>query len=165
MIRIGKIAGTHGLKGEVLLSHLLVRGWLKKDIPLFLTIRRDTHIPYFLESFQEVDDTTYRIKLEEVNTMEEARALTGKQVLVDEQYVNLTPEASPLLWLGFEVHDKELGAVGALKDVFQTAHQWLGELPYQGKDVLIPLVPQTILKLDVNKKIIYMDLPAGLLEV
>lgn len=165
MIRIGKIAGTHGLKGELLLSHLLESGWLKKEVPLFLTLRRDTHIPYFLESFQEVDGETYRVKLEGVDTMEDARALTGKSVLVDEQYVNMTPEASPLLWLGFAVQDRELGNVGTLKDIFQTAHQWLGELTYEGKDVLIPLVPQTIQKLDVKNKIIYMDLPAGLLEI
>lgn len=165
MIRIGKIAGTHGLKGELLLSHMLESGWLKKEIPLFLTLRRDTHIPFFVEHFQEQDENTYRIKLEDVNTMEAARALTGKHVLVDEKWVNLTTDASPLLWIGFAIHDKELGEVGALKDVFQTAHQWLGELDYQGREVLIPLVPQTILKLDVKKKTIFMDLPAGLLDI
>lgn len=165
MIRIGKIAGTHGLKGDLLLSHMLESGWLKKEIPLFLTLHRDTHIPFFLESLHEVDDTTYRIKLEDINTMEAARAIIGKQVLVAEEFVKLTPDVSPLLWIGFAIHDKELGDVGALKDVFQTAHQWLGELDYQGREVLIPLVPQTILKLDAKKKKIYMDLPAGLLEI
>jgi len=165
MLRIGKIAGTHGLKGELMLSHMLEPGWLKKEIPLFITLQRDTHIPFFLESFQEVDDETYRIRLEEVDTPEAARSLVGKSVFVAEQYVQLSPETSPLLWIGFEIADKSLGRVGMLKDVFQTAHQWLGELEYKGREVLIPLVPQTILQLDAKKKIIYMDLPDGLLEL
>ena len=73
--------------------------------------------------------------------------------------------ASPLLWIGFRVLDTKIGDLGMIEDVIQTGSQWLAQIRVQGKEALIPLVEQTMVKTDLKKKILYTRLPDGLLEV
>lgn len=167
MIRIGKIAGTHGLKGAVILTHILQtkEDWLTKEIPLFIALQRDTNIPFFAEEVQVYREGSYLVSFEDVATVEAARKLVGKAVFAEEKYLNVAAADTPLLWIGFEVMDETLGNVGRIKDIFQTAHQWLAELDHNGKEVLLPLVEQTIKGVDLKNKILRMDLPEGIMDL
>jgi 16S rRNA processing protein RimM len=91
--------------------------------------------------------------------------LIGKQAYVKEDILSKYTNDSPLLWIGFNIVDKERGSVGAIEDVMQTGHQWLAKVTYEGKEVLIPLIDQMILDINVRNKFIRMELPEGLLDI
>ena len=111
------------------------------------------------------NDEEYVVGLEETTSVEAARRLIGKHVYVDEDVLGKFAKNSPLLWIGFKVIDKQKGELGLIDDMMQTPTQWIARMIYKDKEVLLPLVEQTIEKIDLKKKALYLDLPEGLLEV
>ena len=167
MIRIGKIVATHGLGGDVIMTHVTgSKSWLKKGYVLFVALRKDSHIPFFVSNIKTATNVEMVLHLEDTDTVEAAKKLIGREVFVkDEVLAGAGAVDSPLLWIGFELQDKAHGLLGIVQDVFQTPTQWLAEVMYQGKEVLIPLVEPVLKKVDIPKKVVYVDMPEGLLEV
>lgn len=166
MIRIGKIVATHGLQGNLVMTHIVGKSdWLKKDDILFLELNKGSYIPYFVTSAKEANKEEYIVSLEDVESVEEARKLITKQVYVKEDILAGHEKDSPLMWIGFKLVDKNKGAIGEIQDVVLTGPQWLAKLEYEGKEVLIPLIDQLILDVNVRNKFIRMELPEGLLEI
>lgn len=166
MVRIGKIAGTHGLQGAVVLTHVLGKSnWLKKDSILFLELLKSSYIPHFIESFKPLNDGEYLLLLEDVNTVETAKKLVGRNVYADQQIMNNTSVDSPLRYIGFNLVDKTIGSVGTIEDVVQVGPQWLAKLTVNDNEVLIPLVEAFIVDVNTRNRFIRMDLPEGLLDL
>ncbi len=166
MIRIGKIVASHGLQGAVIMTHVAASSsWLKKDDILFLELNKGSYIPFFVTSAQAANTEEYIVGLEDVTKVEEAKKLIGKQVYVKEEILAAQATDSPLMWIGFNIVDKQKGSLGAIEDVMQAGPQWLARITYEGKEVLIPLIEQMIIDLNVKNKFIRMDLPDGLLEL
>lgn len=166
MIRIGKIAGTHGLQGDVVLLHVAGHSdWLKTDTVLFLELRKGSRIPYFITQLRPLNDEEIILRLEDVNTVEEARKLAGKPVYIREDVLKEEKVDSPLLWIGFNMVDRSRGGLGPIEDVYQAGSQWLAQLTIEGKEVLVPLVDQFIIEVNARNKFVRVDLPEGLIEV
>lgn len=166
MIRIGKIVAAHGLRGEVVLTHIIGEsGWLRKDEVLFLELNKGSLIPFFVRSAKAASEEEYLVGLEDVENAEEAKKLIGRPVFVKEEIVAGKAGDSPLLWIGFNIVDKQKGSLGLIEDVLQTGHQWLGRITWNGKEVLIPLIEPMIIQVNVKNRFIRMDLPEGLLEI
>ncbi len=166
MIRVGKIVATQGLEGSLVLSHIVGKSdWLKDGAVLFLELNKESYIPFFTSKLRVVSDEEYVIQLEDVEQVEQAKKLVGKKVYVQEDIIFAHAQESPLLWIGFNIVDKEKGGLGAIEDVMLTGSQWLAKITYQGKEVLIPLIDQMIIEVNIRNKYIRMDLPEGLIEV
>jgi 16S rRNA processing protein RimM len=166
MIRIGKIVATHGLKGGLILSHIVGDSkWLKKGSVLFLELNKGSYIPYFVADFKVNGPDEYIITVEDVDKVETAKRLVSKPAYVNEDILVGYSNQSPLLWIGFTLSDKKAGELGLIEDVLQTGSQWLAKLTIQDKEVLIPLIEQMVESIDIKKKTIKVNLPEGLLEV
>lgn len=166
MIRIGKIVATHGLQGWVVMTHITdASDWMKKGMALMAEMHKGSMIPFFVEDFKASADDEYLVKLEETDDIAEAKKLVRKHVYVQEEILASKARQSPLMWIGFQVTDVHKGVLGTIEDVMQTANQWLGKLEYEGKEVLLPLVPQMIKDVNIKNKRLIMELPEGLLEV
>jgi 16S rRNA processing protein RimM len=166
MIRIGKIVATHGLQGSLILQHIVGQSdWLKKDDVLFVEVVKSSFIPHFVSQSKESNHEEYIISLEDIDTVEVAKKLIGKQVYAKEESLKSHADDSPLLWIGFNLVDKTKGGLGNIEDVMQAGAQWLAKITYQEKEVLIPLVEQMIIDVNIRNRYIRMDLPEGLLEV
>lgn len=167
MIRVGKIVATHGLSGDVIMTHVTgKKNWLKKGDVLFVAIRKDSHIPHFVAQVKSIAADELIVRLEDTEAVEVAKKLIGKEVFINEDVlVKSGVEDSPLLWIGFLLKDEAAGEIGVIRDVFQTANQWLAEVPYNGNEVLIPLVTPILQRVDINAKCVFVSLPEGLLEV
>jgi 16S rRNA processing protein RimM len=166
MIRIGKIVATHGLQGGLILTHVVGHDkWLKKGDVLFVEMNKQSFIPFFVSQIKSSRHDEFHIGLEDVATVEQAKKLVGKQVHVKEEMLEGHAAESPLAWIGFKLKDKTKGELGVVDDMMQTPTQWLATLMVEGKEVLVPLVEQTLLKVDIKNKTLHVDLPEGLLEV
>jgi 16S rRNA processing protein RimM len=166
MIRIGKIVATHGLQGGLILTHIIGRSdWLKKEMPLFVELNKESYIPYFTAQFRASNDEEYIVSFEDVEKPEQAKKLIGKHVYAQEDLLAEKASDSPLLWIGFEVTDRKHGKLGKIEDIMLTANQWLAQVTYKDAEVLIPLIEQTIDGIDLKKKKLQVNLPDGLLEV
>ncbi|RYD55676.1 MAG: 16S rRNA processing protein RimM [Sphingobacteriales bacterium] len=166
MVRIGKIVATHGLQGALILTHIAGKGeWLKKDDVLFVELRKESYIPFFVTQSKIANDEELIVHLEDTETVEAAKKLVGKQVYIKDDILTNIQSDSPLLWIGFNLVDKEKGGLGAIEDVMQVGAQWLAKLTIDDNEVLIPLVKEMILQVNMRNKFIRMDLPEGLIDV
>ena len=142
------------------------KSWLKKGDVLFVSLRRDSNIPFFVSHIKSATKEEIILHLEDTDSVEAAKKLVGREVMVkDDVLVNVGATDSPLLWIGFEVQDANHGLIGVIGDVFQTPTQWLAEVQHKGKEVLIPLIEPMLKSVDVAKKVVKVELPEGLLEV
>ncbi len=166
MVRIGKIVATHGLQGTLVLTHIVGNSnWLSKGAALFIELSKDSRIPYFVAEAKKKNDEEYHVILEDVGEVATAKKLVGKHVYAEEHLLGKATAETPLLWIGFNIVDAELGSIGPLKDVTQAGPQWIGTVEYQGREVLIPLVSQMISDINARNRYIRMQLPQGLLDI
>jgi 16S rRNA processing protein RimM len=166
MLRVGKIVATHGLNGRVVITHIVGdSNWLKTGDVLFVAIQKDSRIPYFVQKVHAVSKDEMHIQIEEINSVEAAKKLVGKQFYVNQSVLGNVTEQTPLLWIGFEIIDQSLGNLGELIDMSQAGQQWIGTINYNGKEVLLPMTTPLLSEVKIDKKQILMDLPDGLLDI
>jgi 16S rRNA processing protein RimM len=165
-IHIGKLAATHGLKGELILKHALGKNSdFKNAEALFIEEFKDAYLPYFHQKsiIKNISETI--VKLEGIDTKEAAAKLLQKKVwLRKNDFENLVSKTAPVNLIGFTVINdgKKLGEVEA---VIEQKLQVLLQLTINGKEVLIPLHEETLKKIDRKKKEVHVSLPDGLLEI
>jgi 16S rRNA processing protein RimM len=164
--KIGKLVAPFGLKGEVILQHSLGKKTSLKGLTaLFLEEGKERFIPYFLtEGRIKTGEETY-LKFEGIDTREAAVTLTRREAwLAAPDFQKFSAKSSPINLLGYEV--VEGGKVlGVVLEVIEQPHQVLCRIEIDGKEVLIPLHEETLLKTDAKKKQVIVELPEGLLEI
>jgi 16S rRNA processing protein RimM len=164
--KIGKIVATFGVKGELLIVHHLgKKSSLKGLKAIFLEERKDSFIPWFIESSEAKSETETFLKIEGVNTKEQANKFTQKEVwLQEEDFKRLSATSSPLNLLGYSIVEGEK-ILGAIQEIIEQPHQLLCKIEINGNEVLIPLHEGTIKKIDRRNKKVIVELPEGLLEI
>ena len=164
--KIGKLAGSHGLHGDLVLQHSLgKRSTLKGLEAIFIEQSKDNFLPYFIVKTAIKNDTETYIKLEGIDVKETARKLTPKEVwLQEEDFNKYTAKASPIALLGFSMVDGN-NDLGEIVEVIEQPHQILCTIIYKNKEALIPVHEASLVKIDKKNKKVFVELPEGLLEI
>ena len=163
LYNIGKITQPHGLKGHVLVYIYSesfdwledVKGFYLKD-GTFLEILSSQ--PY---------KKGLRVLFKNINNRNDAEALKQKSLFIDKAVLVSQPGEDIYLHevKGFMVKDTELGDIGVVETFEHHPNHDLLVIKYQGKECLIPFVPEFIEKIDFEGRIIFMNLPDGLLDL
>nr|WP_295873503.1 ribosome maturation factor RimM [uncultured Chitinophaga sp.] len=164
---IGKLVSAHGLQGELLVRHSLgKRSALKGVTAIFLEERKNSFIPYFLQQATVKDAEHIYIRLEGVDSKEAAQKLLPGQIyLQEDDFKAQTASSSPLALLGFTVEDAHHGLLGTVEEVIEMPMQVLIKVQIQGKEALLPVNDQSLVKVDRKKQVVHLDLPEGLVEL
>lgn len=163
---IGKFVATFGVQGDLILKHHLGKKTALKGLEtLFIEDKKDELLPYFVESIRMKSDDELYVKIDGINVKESAQKLVQKQVwLIEEEFHKYAGKSAPISLLGFHLieDDEDLGEI---LEVIEQPHQLLCRIEWKGKEALIPLHEETILKIDKKKKTVLVKLPDGLLDV
>lgn len=164
--KIGKLAASHGLQGDLVLQHSLGKKTTLKGLEtLYLEEGKDNFLPYFIEKTSIKSETETYIKLEGIDTKETARKLTPKEVWLEENDFNkFAAKAAPISLLGFSMIDGS-NDLGEIIEVIEQPHQVLCTIMYKGKEAFIPVHEASLVKLDKKNKKVYVDIPEGLLDI
>jgi 16S rRNA processing protein RimM len=164
--KTGKLVSVFGLHGEFILKHFLGKKTSLKNLQaIFLQEKKESFIPYFIESTRIKNADELYIKLEGINTREQALKLIQQEVWMQEQdFKKYSASSSPLNLLGYEVIEGQK-VLGKILEVIEQPHQLLCRIEIDGKEVLIPLHEQTIINIDKKKSQVIVQLPEGLLEI
>ena len=164
--KAGKLVAVHGLKGELILKHELGKKTSLKDLKaIFIEDRKDSFIPWFIETSKARSANEILLKLETVNTRESAAKLSQKEVwLTEEDFKRLSAKSAPANLLGYTIiNNKE--RLSEILEVVEQPHQLLCRIELNKKEVLIPINESFLKKIDHKKKEVIVELPDGLLEV
>ena len=164
--QLGYVIKPHGLKGDISI-------FIDADDPqVYRTlesvfIQQDKQlVPFFITQIK-ISGQKAILVLEESNNIDDARNLKGAAL-----YLPLTflPQLADDQFyyheiVGYLVKDEALGEVGKIIEVYDDGPQDLIAIDYQGKEVLIPINDETIIKVDKSNKIFLVNLPEGLLDI
>lgn len=164
--RIGLINKPHGVHGELLFSF---------DDDIFDRMEADYIIcmmdgilvPFFFESYRFRSDSTALIKLEGIDTEQQARRMTNVEVFFPKEHAEEL-EDNELTWsyfVGFLIKDVNEGEIGKVIDVDDSTINTLFVVDHNDTEVLIPAQEDFIVDLDRGKRVITMQIPAGLLDL
>lgn len=171
---IGRIGKPHGVKGEMNFMF---------DDDVFDTTDSDYIIietegilvPFFFEEYRFRNDNTAIIKLEGIDTQEQAREFTNCVVYFERSVAEneedetslLSPLSSIRQIVGFNIVDAQTGkSIGTVKDIDDSTINVLLVIESEDQQqVLIPANEDLIEGIDLQQQTITMRLPEGLLTL
>lgn len=162
---LGKVSKIIGLEGKVSIHLSFVSlSELENWEPILISLN-DVLVPFFLEEPQ-IQRGKYLVTfLENVSDDKEAQQLLGKEVYLPK--ANLPKKSGKDFYdfeiIGFTINDSSQ-AIGEIYDVVTTAGNVVAVLEEENGP-LIPLHKDLISSIDREQKIIYMNLPDGLLDL
>lgn len=164
--KIGKLAASTGLKGELVLVHGLGKRTTFKGLEaIFLEEKKGSFIPYFIEATKIRSEEETILKLEGVDIMEAARKLTPREVwLTAADFKKFAATSSPISLLGYTLVN-EGEELGEIEEVIEQPHQVLCTVMLDGKEALIPIHEESLEKIDKKNRKVHVVLPDGLLEI
>jgi 16S rRNA processing protein RimM len=167
-IQIGHTGKPHGIHGAI---KLVVKERYEQDALqaniLFIDVKGGL-VPFFVEDLSI--GNAWIIKFEDVETPEQAAALSAKGVYLRESDL-LPPEqdddAEPDYnrFIDYEVVDTEVGPIGRIREVYDLGAQSLAGVVANNREILIPMHKDLIKAIHEDVKEIVMALPKGLLEL
>ncbi|MEM9933685.1 MAG: ribosome maturation factor RimM [Bacteroidota bacterium] len=167
-VELGYIARAHGLRGElkVVLDVHDVNEYLSATY--FYLSKKNAPLERWGVNFLRSGTAKMPIlSLAGIQTREAAEELIGSTIYYP---LALLPELEEghfyyFQIVGFQVIDENLGKLGTIKTYAEAGTQDILIMHYQGKEVLIPVADEVVLKADLQQKLINTRLPEGLLEV
>ena len=164
--KIGKLAATFGVQGQLVLEHSLGKKTSLKGLEtIFIEEKKDTFLPYFITDTKIKNDKEIYISLEGLPSKEAAHFLIKKEVWLSENdFKKYAASAAPISLLGFMIvnNDEEIGEI---IEVIEQPHQVLCAIIIDGKEALIPVHEDSLEKIDKKNRKLYVNLPDGLLEI
>ena len=169
--KVGEVAKTHNLQGEVVIttdSDLLEK---YADEPVFLLLD-GAPVPFFIadEGLTVRNHTSYIVKFDYVDTLAQAGRLVGCEVLFEKRMLEgQEPEESGydiFELIGFEVKDQVSEETGEVADVDGTCGgynlQWVSIM---NKEILLPLSENYICEIDFEHSRLLVQIPRELVEL
>ncbi|MBW1616521.1 MAG: 16S rRNA processing protein RimM [Deltaproteobacteria bacterium] len=162
---IGKIVGAHGVKGAVRIYpygssySVFTTGTLlyikQKSAQAFIK-----HQITGVSSYKQI----IRINLREVASRNEAEDLISSDIFIKKNLLE-KPEAGTYYWdqlTGIFVFNLDEGLLGIVERIFSTGANDVLVVKNKKEEILIPFTKNVIKEVNLEKKIIKVDLPEGL---
>ena len=163
---LGRVAKTHGIKGEITIKLDVDDPSAYHDMKYFLLEINKVLTPFFVEKIVSSGDKFF-VTIQDIRTVEAASALTGKEVFLP---LEMLPKLSGKQFYyhevkGFMVIDAKKGVLGPIADVIEYPTQAIIQIFKDKKEILIPILDQVIQKVDRKSKKLYIKAPEGLIDM
>ena len=162
-LEAGQIVGTHGVRGEV-----RVQPWC--DSPAQFTTFKKLYWDAAGKQPVKVKGRPHKnialVTLDGVTTVEQAQVLRGKMLYVDRKDLKL-PKDRYLVQdlIGMTIVDADTGETyGTLTDVSQTGANAVYHMATEKGEILIPAIPDVIIKIDLKADLLHLRPMKGLLD-
>lgn len=162
--RVGVIANTHGIKGEVKVFPTTDDSeryrWLKQ---VFLDTGREK-IELEVQSVRFFKNLVI-VKFKGIDNINDIEKYKGKDLLVSRE--NAVPLEEDEYYIadiiGAEVFTEDGALFGILKDVMETGANLVYVVMHEGKEVLLPAIPDCVRDINVEEKKVTVHIMKGLL--
>ncbi len=170
LIGVGKFQRTHALKGELNALIDIDPDFFGEDDQPMIVEMEGCFVPFFAESIRTKGQTSYLVKIDRVDTEEQARQFVNKEIYAErkelKEYMAETGEelidGNELD--GYMVSDTSLGEIGRLLRVDDsTANILLVIEGPDGEEIYLPMAEEFIAEIDPDERKIIMNLPDGLI--
>ena len=163
-LEIGEITGTHGVRGEV-----RVNPWCDSPdfIKKFKTLYFDSEGRESVKIVSRPHGNIALVKIEGIDTVEEARKLRGRILWMKRSDAHL-PEGRYFIaeLIGCKVFDADNPGkcYGELTDVSETGANDVWHITKDGREYLIPSIPDVVISTDVAEGVIIIRPLKGIFD-
>ena len=167
---IGRIGKPHGVKGEM--NFLFDDDvFYRTDADYIIIEIEGILVPFFFEEYRFRNDNTALIKLEGIDTQDQAREFTNCIVYFErDQHESSNTPLADMTWsqiVGFKIVDSQTNrCLGIIRNVDDSTINILFEVEDdEQRRVLIPANEELIDEVDCQQQTISMSIPDGLLAL
>jgi len=158
---LGRITKRHGYNGTVVLvSDQPLDDEVECLEEVFVVID-GLQVPFPVEEFVLLTDTSAHVKLEFVSNQEEALKLVGCEMYAAIVPHQQKPEAEWEQWIGFAVHDSKYGKIGVIQEIENYKGNIVWQVMDGDRETLISLYPELITDIDHEAKILHVTAQDG----
>lgn len=166
VFKIGVFNKPHGVKGE--LSFTFTDDIFDRvDGEYLICLLDGILVPFFIEEYRFRSETSALVKLENVDTAEQARKFTNVEVYFPLKFVEEDDSDDIPTWgyfVGFQVKDIHHGDLGEIVAVDDSTMNVLFSIERpDGEEILLPAHEEFIVKLEKKKRRLMVEVPEGLL--
>ena len=163
LVAVGKVVRTHGIRGALkVLPYGETLGEMEAGEKLF-SIEGKGQQQLTLVSLNS-QKRVLIVEFEEIGGMDQAQALTGKDLFIDRDRLPRLPsgEYYHFQLIGLSVETREGKPLGTLSTVLETGGNDVYVVEMGGKELLIPAIEEVIGEVDLLNGKLIVDLPEGL---
>ena len=162
LIRVGKVVGVHGIKGEVKVTPYVdceKKGWQ------MLHLYKDGNNRVYKIKNVRPHKETLLISLLDCNTRDEALELAGSDVLVDRSQFSKLAEGEYYYFelAGMKVITEDKVIRGVIEDIFSTGSNDVYVVKGRFGEVLIPATNDVVISIDIEKRKMTIRMMEGLM--
>jgi len=165
--QLGYVIKPHGLNGELQILLDVDAPKEYSNLESVFVLQGQQLVPFFIESIAVRGDKAI-VAIEEVESIDDAKVLKGAELylplamlpqLTDDQFYYHDLQ-------GFAVEDDQGEAIGKVEAVLEAGAQDLLQVKHEsGKELLLPLNDDLLMKVDKEAQKLVMKIPEGLLDV
>jgi 16S rRNA processing protein RimM len=166
-ISLGSIIKIHALKGELLLQTEVNLDENQIDTEWVFLEYQGQLVPFFVEYLNPSGSSNAFIKLEDINSIDQAKEWLGRSVFVPSAAVRKLKSKAPTIHMlqGFQVIDEKSGSLGKVNAILELQNNPLIQILQDEKEILIPLSDSIILSIDHKKRLLHIRAPEGLVDL
>lgn len=163
---IGKVTKPHGINGEMSFT-FTTNVFDTEDAPYFIFEMDGIFVPFFIESYRFKTDSTALLKLDGINSEEDARQFNGLTIYLPIALQEKMSEEDITMeyFVGFTIEDKNAGVLGEISAIDETTENVLFIIEQESDELLIPANDDFILEINHEKRVITTEIPEGLLDL
>jgi 16S rRNA processing protein RimM len=166
-ISLGSIIKIHALKGELLLATEFNLDVIQITTEWIFFDYQGQLVPFFVEYLDATGSSNALLKVEEINSIDQAKEWIGKGVYIPSGSITkIKPKRQSIHILqGFQVKDEKYGILGSVNSIIEHQNNPLIQILHSEKEILIPLSDSIIIKIDHKKRILHIRAPEGLIDL
>jgi 16S rRNA processing protein RimM len=162
MLLLGKFSKKHGLSGMIILVAEQALDDALENLTELVVLIEGLFVPFPVTEFTLRGDSSAQVKLEFVNSPEEASELIGCDVYAD--IACREPEPGLAQWTGFAVHDAHHGNIGVIANVEDYHGNIVLQVMQGNREILLPLYHGLITEIDEENQLLHINAPEGIIE-
>ena len=167
-VELGYISRAHGIRGEVKVVFDVYDLSEYEDMKnVWLAREGEALHAHRVSSFRPFKGDTVIMHFAGAADRNQAEEMIGLRLYFPLAELPALPEGRFYYFeiMGFQVEDEVLGPLGVVGDFATAGGQDILFMDYQDREVLIPAIPEFVLRADKVARVLYTRLPEGLLEL
>ena len=170
LIAIGHYNKPHGVAGEI--SATVDVDWeLLRELSCLVSDINGIFVPFFVNAIRPKSGDTVLLTIDGIENEKDVASLVNRDIYAlkreyRQESIDADADGYPLdFFIGFELQDSDGSRVGEITDVDEQTENAIFIVDRDGSDLMVPATDDLIVEFDVDKKLMVMDLPTGLLDL
>ena len=170
LIAIGHYNKPHGVAGEISAT-VDVDFDVLQSLTCLVSEIDGIFVPFFVDACRPKTTETVLLTIDGIDSEQEAARLVNHDIYaLKRDYQQASDEADadgyPLdYFIGFELQDNDGKRVGDIAAVDEQTENAIFIIDCDGTELMVPANDDLIVEFDIDKRVMVMDLPEGLLDL